>query len=354
MRIRRKSEGFNIAFLDIMSCGLGAVVLVFMLIKHNVTDSANIETERLTEDAQSLEIQEMQLQETLEQLQNISQSETESIAALQARLAQLRANIAVKDASILAKKDQLAALKKDISSRPIAKTADPIADERLGEENYLMGLKVQGQRIALLLDSSASMTDESLLEIIKRKNSPDAEKKRGPKWQRTIRTARWLLARTPEGSEITVISFNDAVETLVSSNWLKADNPATLGSLYRELDTIVPEGATNLQKGLKEVAKKSITDLYLITDGLPTTGESRYAGLNPFSNCSSLLGRSKTISGECRVKLFRQSIKDSGPRGVKINIILLPIEGDPDAINEYWAWAGSSGGLVISPAPNWP
>ena len=87
---------------------------------------------------------------------------------------------------------------------------------------------------------------------------------------------------------------------------------------------------------------------------MPTTGESNYAHLNPFSGCSSLLGNSKSISGECRVKLFRQTIKDASLGGVKINIILLPIEGDPDAVNEYWSWAAGTGGLVISPAVNWP
>jgi hypothetical protein len=66
------------------------------------------------------------------------------------------------------------------------------------------------------------------------------------------------------------------------------------------------------------------------------------------------LGKSATISGECRLKLFRQSIRDSSLRGVTVNVILLPIEGDPDAANEYWAWAAQSGGLVISPAANWP
>ncbi|MEO1925140.1 MAG: VWA domain-containing protein, partial [Gammaproteobacteria bacterium] len=37
---RKKTEGFNLAFLDIMSCGLGAIILVFMLVKHNVNDSS--------------------------------------------------------------------------------------------------------------------------------------------------------------------------------------------------------------------------------------------------------------------------------------------------------------------------
>ncbi len=353
MRRHRKSEAFNLAFLDIMSCGLGAVVLVFMLVKHNVS-SAPVETDLLTGDVQRLELQQAKLEQTLEQLQNVSQSEAEKIAQLRAKLARLKQSLSQKELSLVQKKDQLAALKNDISSRPIAQQEDLVADDRGGEENYLMGLRVEGSRVAVLVDSSASMTDETLLEIIKRKNGPVSDKKRGPKWQRTRKTVRWLLARVPKTSQVAVICYNASAKRLGKSSWQKVDTSATLSALYKELDTIIPEGATNLQKGLQAVAGLGATDLYVITDGLPTTGESRYGSLNPFASCSSLLGRSATISGECRVKLFRQTIKDSGLGGTKVNVILLPIEGDPDAVNEYWAWAALSGGLVISPAVNWP
>lgn len=336
-----------------MSCGLGAVVLVFMLVKHNV-GSSTTESDLLAADVQRLELQEEELQQTLEQLLNISQSEAEKIAQLRAKLTQLEQSISQKKLSLVQKKDQLAALKNDISTRPIAQKDDLVEDNRGGEENYLMGLKVEGRRIAVLIDSSASMTDEKLLDIIKRKNGSAAGKKRGPKWLRTRKTVRWLLARVPKTSQLAVISYNASVKSLGSTNWLKADNAATLQAIYSELDTIVPEGATNLQKGLQAVSGRGATDLYVITDGLPTVGESRYASLNPFASCSSLLGKSSTISGECRVKLFRQTIKDTNLSGVKVNVILLPIEGDPDAANEYWGWAALSGGLLISPAVNWP
>ena len=241
-----------------------------------------------------------------------------------------------------------------IASRPVAAGEDEIENDRGGEENYLMGLKVEGPRIAVLLDSSASMTDEKLLDIIRRKNGSAAEKKRGPKWLRTKKTVRWLLARVPRTSQVTVVAYNAAATALGSGAWQKADSPAGISALYREIDALIPEGGTNLQKGLQAISSRNVTDLYIITDGLPTLGESRYASLNPFASCSSLVGRSTTISGECRVKLLRQTVRDSSPGGVKVNVILLPIEGDPDAVNEYWAWAAQTGGLLISPAGNWP
>ena len=172
-----------------MSCGLGAVILVFMLVKYNVGD-APIESDLLTADIQRLELQQQELQQTLEELQNIAQSEAEKIARLRARLAVLEQTLAQRELSLEQKKARLAALKKDISERPIARKEDLVEDDRGGEENYLLGLKVEGRRIGVLIDSSASMTDEPLLDIIKRKNGSEAEKKQGPKWQRTRRIVR--------------------------------------------------------------------------------------------------------------------------------------------------------------------
>jgi hypothetical protein len=336
-----------------MACGLGAAILVFMLVKHNVSSPA-VETDLLTGDVQTLELRKEGLRQHLDELQNVSRSDTEKIARLQARLTEIKQTLTQKEISVKQKKEELSALKRDIASRPLAQKEDLIEDDRGGEENYLMGLRVEGRRIAILVDSSASMTDETLLEIIKRKNGSSLGKQQGPKWLRTRKTVRWLLARIPKKSEFTVIYFNDSVQPATNMGWFAADNPATIKKLYRELDSIVPKGATNLQKGLSAVSQLRPTDLYLITDGLPTVGDSRYASLNPFARCSSLLGKSTKISGECRVKLFRQTITDSSPKNVKVNVILLPIEGDPDAVNEYWSWAALTGGLVISPAVNWP
>ncbi|MFW2368365.1 MAG: VWA domain-containing protein [Desulforhopalus sp.] len=353
MRKRRQSEGFNLAFLDIMACGLGAVVLVFMLVKHNVSNPA-VEVDLLAGDLRQLELQQDALQQVLDDLRESSQFDFDKTASIKAELVQLRKSLAQKERSLKEKKDLIEALKQDISATPVAAKEDLLEDDRGGEEDYLMGLKVEGSRIVLLVDSSSSMTDETLIEIIKRKNGPDMSKKQGPKWLRTRKIVRWFLARTPRTSRVAVVYFNDSVKSKSRGNWSPAGDAATLKTLYSELDAIVPTGGTNLQKGLKAAAKYGPTDLYVITDGLPTVGDSRYGGLNPFASCSSLLGKSSTISGECRVKLFRQTVQDSSPQQSTINVVLLPIEGDPDAVNEFWHWAAPTGGLVISPAANWP
>jgi outer membrane murein-binding lipoprotein Lpp len=336
-----------------MSCGLGAMVLVFILVKYDVSDS-NAEANNLVAEVRLLESQQVRLQQTLDQLRNTSQTETEKIKKLKEKIVQIKQGLSKKESNLKNKKGELTALKNSIATRPIAHKDDLIEDDRGGEENYLIGLRVEGRRIVVLIDSSASMTDEKLLNIIRRKNSSTQNKKQGPKWLRTKKIVRWLLARTPKVSQLSVLAFNDSIHSLGKSKWVTVNTDGILKDFYEKLDSIVPTGATNLHKGLQAVSRLNATDLYIITDGLPTTGESNYAYLNPFSGCSSLLGNSKSISGECRVKLFRQTVKDASLADVKVNIILLPIEGDPSAVNEYWSWAASTGGLVISPAVTWP
>ena len=336
-----------------MSCGLGAMVLVFILVKYDVSDS-NAEANNLVAEVRLLESQQVRLQQTLDQLRNTSQTENEKIKKLKEKIVQIKQGLSKKESNLKNKKGELTALKNSIATRPIAHKDDLIEDDRGGEENYLIGLRVEGRRIVVLIDSSASMTDEKLLNIIRRKNSSTQNKKQGPKWLRTKKIVRWLLARTPKVSQLSVLAFNDSIHSLGKSKWVTVNTDGILKDFYEKLDSIVPTGATNLHKGLQAVSRLNATDLYIITDGLPTTGESNYAHLNPFSGCSSLLGNSKSISGECRVKLFRQTVKDASLADVKVNIILLPIEGDPSAVNEYWSWAASTGGLVISPAVTWP
>ena len=49
-RRKRKFTTFNLSFLDIMSCGFGAVVLVFLIIDHSMeTQSRELNQDLLSE-----------------------------------------------------------------------------------------------------------------------------------------------------------------------------------------------------------------------------------------------------------------------------------------------------------------
>ncbi|SMN10967.1 Secreted protein, containing von Willebrand factor (VWF) type A domain [uncultured Candidatus Thioglobus sp.] len=337
-----------------MSCGLGAVILIFMLVKHHIEDSA-VELENLEQDVQQLLASQ---QDSLQILENIEQeiiTETAQQEAHKKQIATMQSALAAKKQDVQKTTQAIEKLKDGIKDIKISKPQDVIENKEVYEENYLLGLKVEGKKIGILLDSSASMTNEKLIDIIKTKTASKAEKQKASKWVRTKKIVAWLLARLPKKSEVVVVIFNEQAQSLGMQGWTQATNATGLNAILSDLNTLIPEGGTNLQLGLQAMNKYAPSHLYIVTDGLPTKGESRYKSLNPFARCNSLLGRANKISGECRVKLFQQTLSESAPRpGVQINVILLPIEGDPAASNQYWRWAARTGGLVISPAYNWP
>jgi von Willebrand factor type A domain len=336
-----------------MSCGLGAIVLVFMLVKHNVNDSS-VELDNLKNDIQNLEAIKEDSIQILKSIEAQVTEEAEQEVVIKQKLDEMQSVLANKRADVEKTAKEIEKLKSDIVGIKIKKKEDLIETKQDSEEIYLLGLKVEGQKIAILVDSSASMTNEKLIDIIKTKNSSKKDKQQAKKWVRTKKIVEWLLARLPKYSDIVVVTFSEKAKTLGKQGWMKASDPSSLPSILSDLNALTPEGGTNLQLGLQTVNKYVPSNLYVITDGLPTKGESSYKSLNPFASCSSLLGASSKISGECRVKLFQQTITESARPGVQVDVVLLPLEGDPDAVNQYWYWSATTGGLVISPANNWP
>jgi hypothetical protein len=353
MRKHRKTEGFNLAFLDIMSCGLGAIILVFMLVKHNV-DNSVLETELLTADLARLQAQQKDLRSQIKTTKNQKSSIESTISSVSKDIEAIRATLQEVQNRAAAQQDKKATLEEQIKNFEIPKTPDVVEIPKQGEQEYLIGLRVEGPKIGILVDSSSSMTDQRLIEIIRRKNGTEASKKAGPKWLRTKEIVKWLLARVPLNSQVAVVAFSKNSKILSPNQWTAGNNAGGMATILTNLDHVVPNGPTNLEAGLQAMAKIGASNVYLITDGLPTLGDSSYKSLNPFADCSALWGASTTISGECRSRLFRHTVSAVKLAGAIVNTILLPIEGDPDAANEYWLWTSSTKGLLISPAVGWP
>jgi len=353
MIFRKRTEGFNLAFLDIMACGLGAVILVLMIVKQKI-DESPIEIDNLKQDISQLEQVQSEALLTLRDLEAAKQSQQSRQAALQATLREKQSTLALQSETVEGSQEELAQLKSAITAIEVPDREDLVERQQVNEQNYLLGLRVEGPKIAILVDISASMTNEKLIDIIQTKSRSTQVKQQAPKWLRTKNTVEWLLARLPQNSEVVVVAFSSDAKVLGGNASWRPSNAQTVDAIMAELKTLVPEGSTNLQKGLDTINTFSPSNLYVVTDGLPTQGESRYRSLNPFASCSSLTGSAATISGACRVRLFQQTIIESGRRDIQVDVVLLPLEGDPDAFNQYWAWAAATGGIVISPASNWP
>jgi len=352
---RRQDEGFNLSFLDVMACGLGAVLMILILVKFQANSAIpSEEVERLEQELAEQSQSNATTQERLSQNQQNLNARDADNARLQNKIAQIQSELKQTQSAIEQEKAIIAELEQAIVAAAPQKADDAIEIASAGEEKYLIGMSVQGAEIGILLDTSASMTDEHIVDIIRRKIGNNANKQKGPKWQRAVGVAKWMLARVPKESKVSVVAFNKDAAVLGSQPVVRANDEAGLASLFREIDNLVPENGTDLQRALEVMTATlpTMTHLYVITDGLPTLMQ-KGSGFQESRGCKPVTGSDTTITGECRMRVFLHAFKTHAPK-VPTNIVLLPLEGDSQAPAAYWDWADITGGTMISPAGNWP
>jgi archaellum component FlaC len=213
-----------------------------------------------------------------------------------------------------------------------------------GNRQYLTGLIMGGARVLILVDSSASMLDSTIVNIIRRRNMNDEAKRSAAKWIRTKRTVEWLVAQLPPPSQYQMYTFNAETRAMLpgtEGQWLEVADTAQLDRAMQELENTIPVNGTNLETLFNAVANLSPPpdNIYLITDGLPTLGSRAAAG--------------GTVSGRDRERLFEAAVREL-PKGIPVNVILQPLEGDPMATSLYWQLAVSTDGSFLNPASDWP
>ena len=169
MRRRRGFEQFSMSFLDAMSCGLGAVILIFMIINHASETRA---TDTYRDVARNLSLLEQEILEKRSALAALAAALQETDTQLEAanrEAASLKEIIDQEDDSdqeVRTREKNIQALTKELKA--IEKQLDTQRDKQgegdatrafagEGRRQYLTGLNVGGERILILLDSSTSM-----------------------------------------------------------------------------------------------------------------------------------------------------------------------------------------------------
>ncbi len=352
------------SFLDCMSCGFGAVILFFMIINAQVKETTEQDPTELMAETKKLELEILEgrknlvlAKNTREQLEEEAEEAEGQIEQIIALIAELQAELAKYDKDTLAKIERVEKLQSDIESleeevkRLLALKAEEEAEgARIrefkgdGDRQYLTGLKLGGERTLILVDRSASMLDDTIVNIIRRRNMGDSDKLRAVKWRQVVSSVDWLTAQFQPGSQFQIYSFNNEARPVLKGSegtWLEADDGAQLDEAIRILRRTVPENGTNM-KAAYEVAA-SLTpkpdNIILLVDGLPTMADTTT--------------NRRTISGRERFNLHRRAIREL-PVGVPVNVLLYPMEGDYDAPIAYWTLAYSTGGSFMSVSRDWP
>ncbi|RLA31919.1 MAG: VWA domain-containing protein [Gammaproteobacteria bacterium] len=361
---RRSISPFSLSFLDIMFCGFGAVVLLVLILDHDTVRTRETTFANLRAEAVDLERQAIRARQDLSAdkaaLQAASESRVEAdeaIRAIDAEIAALELEMAEMSRLTLARVASIEQLKSDLKnldseSKRLAAEAKAAKDpgNRVlkvvgdGDRQYLTGLKVGGKRILILVDASASMLDETVVNVIRRRNMSEASKRAAPKWRRTLATAEWLVSQLPRGSRFQLVSFNTRARVTATGSggtWLDTDNREQVNRAVTGLQETIPEKGTSLERAFEVVKKMQPRpdNVILITDGLPTQGRGKPRGT--------------TVSADARLKHYFAAVR-ALPEKIPVNIILLPMEGDAYAAAAFWQLAAATGGSFMTPARDWP
>ena len=361
MRRRRDISVFGLSFLDVMFCGFGSIILLVMIINSETLAQRKEVHQDLRGEVTRLETEVKTGQDYLVEIRNTLEITNQQEAAAQGRtrevlyqIEQTQLELATLDRKTQAQREHINRLKSDLkrteadrqrlaSEQEEAEKQGQNVRKFLGEgdRQYLTGLKMGGERILILVDASASMLDETIVNIVRLRNLPEGTRRQARKWQRAVQTVEWLLSQLPIDSKFQVHVFNTESRPVVSrSEWLEPKRNS-LDEVVAGINQVVPDGGTSLYNAFEKVrglgAKPD--NVFLLTDGLPTQGKTRH--------------RSGRVSGKQRLNYFKQALKRL-PRNVPVNTILFPIEGDPLAASEYWKLAVASGGSFMSPSSDWP
>lgn len=363
-RARRDSSTGLISFLDVMCCGFGAVVLLVVILNGNLVEKREVQSEGLREELrQATQLEEFARQElaqTSAELAGVEQ-ERASVRAqaerLEARLRDTRskaqaaqAQAEALQASIASLEAQSAAVEQAVTLLRTKATQQweggkrPVGFSGDGRKQYLTGLKLGGERTLILVDSSASMLDETVVNVVRWKNMEPAVRRTAPKWQRTTRTLHWLIANLRPDKQFQVYQFSTQAAPLLegtAGRWLSTNDTASLTGALAAAAQIAPTGGTSLHRAFAVISqmKPAPDSVILLTDGLPTQG-----GRDE---------RSRLVSADERLTLFKDSV-NLLPKTVPVNTILFPMEGDPEAAGAFWTLAVQTQGSFMTPARDWP
>lgn len=362
-RKRRGAEVISMSFLDIMSCGFGAVILFFMIINSQVPRDTDAPPDELMGETTRLDYEILEARKdlvlarnTMEDLEDERIQAQSQIAQITALIEKLKIELAKHDQETLAKIERVEKLQSDIERLEEERKRLLEEEQRLesgmqvreftgeGDRQYLTGLKVGGEHILVLVDSSASMLDRRIINILRRRNMPDADKLRSLKWRQAVASVDWLSAQFPPESKFQIYSFNTEAKPVLDGSdgvWLEVGDGKQLDEAIRILRRTVPQDGTNMLDAYQVINRLNPKpdNVILLVDGLPTMNTKE--------------AERGFVTGQERLRLHYEAEAEV-PSGVPVNILLYPMEGDYNASIAYWLLAYRTGGSFMSISKDWP
>lgn len=368
-------SGFGLAFLDVLCCGLGAAVLLLLIVKH---EPPSVISENLISlvapQISAYQNKTALLEQTIEnERQEVLKLEQELALIKQdwKQLDQMSSGFVNQYMTLIQEVDKQKSRQKSLedaleaSAQVAERTVKTKEDEPRLPQGAIEGIQLNGiDRVAILFDTSTSMLHRSLVEIIRLRISTPDIKKQSKKWRQSTGVLKWSIETISKNMRYKVLTFSDKVFELDGNevqgsliDWnRKSDGVNDILKIHSQIDQLLPAKGTDLSIALDAVSRliPRPNKILIVTDGLPSliTKVSR----EELKGCPKRKSRKNNlIDGSCRLSVAIESIDSLSQRlaGVPVDVILFPLDGDRDAIRFYSLVTSISSGRLLTPSPDW-
>ncbi|MFB0969858.1 MAG: hypothetical protein QMB26_00620, partial [Pseudomonadales bacterium] len=188
----------------IMSCGFGAVILIFIVIQHSTESTPPALATDIKDAVLAMEREVKDSKENMIELKNTVENKNDEIVTTAGVIRQIIQEIESLQKTIAEDQDdgidQTAAIEalkaeiKELEEEAAALEGSVSGDEDSGsstrsfvgngDRQYVTGINLGGEHILILLDSSSSMLEETIVNIIRRRILPADQIRQSEKWLR--------------------------------------------------------------------------------------------------------------------------------------------------------------------------
>jgi len=287
---RRTTETFNVSFLDVMSCGFGAIILLLMITKSSTPTSLEISETLVEGSVLELQRQLFEIRGETNILNRELNAKHEQLSQYEERIARLRRELSTLNGEFNTSNQQSDV--NDILEGQLAMARQQLTDEmrrlqanmaQMQLNDSVGGVPVDSEYIIFIIDTSGSMFNYS--------------------WSRMLEVMVDTLDIYPEVKGIQVM--NDMGEYLFSSfrgDWIP-DTPARRQAILQRLRSWNPfsnsspaEGITAAIRSYYDPGKK--ISIYVLGDEFPPASGSIRSVIETVDRINE-----KDIEGNCMVRI---------------------------------------------------
>ena len=357
----RGGNVFSLSFLDAMTCGFGAVVLLYMVINASRRLRTGQLTGQLKAEAERLDVEVLEGQRSLVELRNsLRESSAERhrpglSTRLIENLEELEVELATYENTTLAQREHVNKLMADLKS--LEESTRRLSASIPARSRPATAAVVHRRRRSAVPDRAQGrrqtdphpgrrLGEHARRDHRRRHPAPQPARRAqdaSDKWQHALASVDWLTTQIPRDSQFQIYAFNE-------SAWAVTPGQRRQLARRRRRASARTRRSTSSRRSCPAREPTSIAPSSdQAAQPRPTTSSCWPTGSRPWA-ARRPRGRPSPASARASSSTRPSTLLQRGSR----QRLLFPMEGDPRAASSYWQLAMATEGSLLSLSEDWP